>query len=346
MSAIYVDDGGVTRRYTDTYEQVMVASPDAVFDGGANTPSINDLPFDIKKVFYTEKYTGGLVDKKISLETDFVTNRGFLWFKALTESIPHAIFNVAGGIGNMLNLSVTNPVTPVGNNEILSLTKTELTLKGGAQFVNKIGIDYLLMGFVNRKDFSYATTFTHVFGQSEKIPMQGRIANVGMVILKANTANAKWLVWHRSLSNGSFMTLNEAYPKEVGNLITVNAMNEIVIDPNFLSGEYSLIVFGHSSDGTTGVYAGSYKGSNTKINLPFEPMILLSKSIDPVPAGSNTSEEWVFLNQALGWVINQNDSYLNHSSDVLKTGAKGHPLPDGFMSGSSTTEHIFLAIKK
>ena len=349
MSNIHIDDYGVNRPFDDEIKQLRGVSKNKIPGGGDNsTPptSINDLPFDIDTVLLNAKYAGTVVNNVINLpSTDFVTYGGLIWIKALTDTTPHAFFNIKSGFGQMLNLPLNNPLTLTDNNEIYDLTKTSLILKGNAAFTNKAGIDYQLIGLVNRRNFFFATTLDHVTGQSEKLPMAGRINNVGAVIIKSNTASNKWMLWHRSLSNGRMLTFNSAYPVETSSVITLNTSNEIVIDPNMLSGEYSVFVFGHSPDGSYGIFADTYNGADIKFQLPFESGLMITKLIDQT-IDENTSDPWIFLSQSVGWYKDQNDNFVTEAAEAMTSGPYGHPLTDGIVTPAKSGDYVFIAIEK
>ena len=123
------------------------------------------------------------------------------------------------------------------------------------------------------------------------------------------------------------------------------------MSPLLRDGEYMLMVFGHSPDGSVGIFADSYADLNVKYPLPFSPGFLIDKSLydagaEKTGSPSDMGLPWAYLNREIGWYENQDDNVVTQAAEVMTSGKFGSPLDDGFITSEVQGKHIFIAVQQ
>jgi hypothetical protein len=332
------------------------ASYDA-FGGGATSEVVNY----IEDVFSTWLYTGNSAAGSINNNINLSGKGGLVWIKNRTSSGNHRLYDTLRGALNVIysDLSSTQSVEP---NTLTAFNSNGFTIGSDAN-INLTGQNYASWAFRRRQKFFDVVTYT---GNSANRTISHNLGSVpGCMIIKRLTGTtSNWTVYHRSLTDFEFMSLNTTGAVAASPLMwnatrptdTVFSLGQAAA-VNFSGSTYVAYLFAHNAggfglNGTDNVIScGSYVGSafppGPLVSLGFEPQWLMIKNT------SNTGN-WQIIDTMRGMPVDLADSTLQANlSDAESSVNYVRPTSSGFQVTSTSSEvnttfntYIYIAIRR
>jgi len=333
------------------------ASYDA-FGGGVPV-----VPNYIEDVFLTYLYAGnGAASRTITTNFDLSTKGGLVWLKNRTSAYSHMLVDTVRGIGLPLSSDTTAAQASFATG-LSSVSTTGFTTNATANYFgqNTTSTNIVTWSFVKQPKFFDIVTYTGN-GTTQNIA-HSLGSTPGCVMVKRTDTTGAWIVWHRGLSAGNYIVLNDTGAQSSSGAATAFGNNTTYVDPtstvftvgnatamNASGGTYVAYIYAHNAGGfgLTGtdnvISCGTFSG-NTTVNLGYEPQWLLMKS-------SSGVDNWYLLDTMRGWVNNGStgiDAYLQANSSTTETanGTLGVVNSTGFTTfGFGGGTGIYIAIRK
>jgi hypothetical protein len=364
-------------------KRALMQASSGASGGAAEATYVDDL-------FSTYLYEGDGVsnaDFTINNGIDLDGEGGMVWVKRRDATENHAITDTtqtknSQGVGFYPYLQSQNAQSLSANDEygINAFTSTGFTLRGRsgptANEYNTSGADHVSWTFRKQPGFFDIVTYTGD-GSTNKTISHNLGSTPGMIIVKCTSANYRWNVWHRDLTNALTNTnpsltmmlfLNTTDDQQLTGSGGVADVNDSTFDvggvfANDTGETFVAYIFAHDAQdfGTDSdesiVYCGTYEGDGTAVNeitLGWEPQWVLIKDID------DSSGNWILLDIMRGASVGGDSVFLEaNSTDADNVGAsptKWYPTPTGFVvdsgaGGANDTNdsgetYIFVAIRR
>ncbi len=282
-----------------------------------------------------------------------LTDGGMVWCKARdTFSSPsHLLYDSvrgsSSGDANSLSSNSTNGESAANFDYISSFGASGFSVgfaSGGGQLTNS-GINYVSWTFRKAPKFFDVQTATLASGNATVNFTD--LTTLGMVIVKRTDSTGDWYVWHRSLTAGKLVYLNQTAAEATLGHITVSGTTLTLVDGVLADGNYVCYGFAHDTDATGLIQCGSFTtdgSGNATVTLGWEPQYVMMKNT----AGA---EDWRVLDSARGWTAptGVDGQLAPNNSNAENTGAdRGSPTATGFTvpSYTSSSTYIYLAIRR
>jgi hypothetical protein len=335
------------------------ASYDA-FGGG-----VPAVPNYIEEVFSTYLYTGNSTARSITNDIDLSTKGGLVWLKNRSVSVvdpQHTLTDTARGATKWMESSGTGAQVTTANT--LTAFNTNGFSLGVGDKVNENGITYASWTFRKQPKFFDVVTYT---GTGSARTVAHNLGSVpGMMIVKRTDSTGDWRVYHRSLSNTEFVSLNltSAVASDSGALWNSTTPTSTVFsigtsaNVNASGATYVAYLFAHDAGGfgLTGtdnvISCGSYTGtgSTLSITLGYEPQWVMIKRTD-------TTADWQIIDNMRGWTADGVCQRLVPNTSAAEAGPTGStflfPTATGFGSAGSSAivnasggTYIYIAIRR
>ena len=290
----------------------------------------------IEDVFSTWLTSGTGASQTVVNGNNLATNGGLIWEKLRgpgTQSNSLTITDL--GLNKQLNTDSSGTGTSA-TSCITALNTDGFTF--GTAYSN-LGDTNVFWTFLKKKNF-YTTATWNGNGSTQNIA-HDLGSTPGCIMVKNITTNGSWIVWHRGLSSGYYISLNSTGPQDYLNAARRFGNNTTTVNPTstqFTVGDlintsgdtWVALIFGHNAGGfglngtdnviSCGVYQGNGTNPGPVINEGYEPQLLIVKNI-------TSSFDWLMYDTMRGMP----------SSDV-NTGATKilRPNTTGAESGGGT----------
>lgn len=309
----------------------------------------------IQDVFDIDTWTGnGGVGQTIS--TSFTPN--MVWSKSRSTVVDHAFFDTTRGSDNFVSSNTSNAET-TGGSTLTNFLSNGYTLGSDVTYgvINYTARTYVGWSFAEHANFFDVISWTGN-GSTQALAHSLGVAP-GLVVIKGASIGVNGNVWHRSITSGSYLILNQDVAEQTAGAATRFGNNTITVDPTSStltignSGQVNstgqtYIAYLFASDATTSglIYCGGFttdgSGAATVSALAWEPQWILIKR-------SDSTGDWLMLDTTRGWGAG-NDALLaaNTTAAESSTTNYGAPTSTGFTASnlSASATYIYMAIRK
>jgi len=247
----------------------------------------------VDDVFSTYLYTGNGTARSINNGIDLAGEGGLVWIKNRENQYQdHALYDTERGAGQTLN-SATGGGQFLSTNRLSALNSDGFTV-GGDTATNESGKGIVSWTF--RKAPGFFDVVTWSGNSTSGRTIAHNLGSVpGMIIVKSTSHTEPWAVWHRTLTAGDTLRLNETDAKatnagwftttqptssvfSVGSSTETNATNYNYVAYIFAHDEVQFGTDGDESIIKCGTYAGS-GSAGLDVNLGWEPQWVMVKNI-------------------------------------------------------------------
>ena len=315
----------------------------------------------IEDVFSTYLYTGTGASQTITNNIDTTTYGGLTWIKGRSGTTGHRLTDTARGVTK----SIASNSTGVEATETTGLTAfgtTGFTIGADADY-NTSAATYVSWTFREQPKFFDVVTYT---GTGANRTIAHNLGSVpGCIMVKRTDTAADWAVYHRSIANTEYLTLNTNDQAFTGatwwnSTTATSSVFSVGTDAtvNASGGTYVAYLFAHdaASFGLTGTdnviscssYTGNGLAAGPSINLGYEPQFVIIKN-------ASGSADWEMYDNMRGVATGGDDARLlaststaeENTSNILSFTATGFQLTNIYSNtnGSGST-YIYIAIRR
>ena len=323
-------------------------------------PSQPPPPY-IENVFSTWLYTGnGATNQTITNGINLSGKGGLVWIKNRPTTPSHFLSDSGSSFASYMSSNATTANTSCSS--FFAATTSGFTLTGaGGGLTNNTGDGYVSWTFREQPKFFDIVTYT---GTGVARTVAHNLGSVpGCIIVKETGSANDWLVYHRSLGNGSYITLNSTGASDISStrwndttptstVFTVGTNNGV----NANGATYVAYLFAHDAGGfglteTDNVIScGTYTGNGTAglaVTLGYESQWVLIKQ------SSAAGNDWIMYDQLRGMsdssgrLLYANSSYQEQAVSYVIPNATGFTLNTAStaVNGSGST-YIYIAIRR
>jgi hypothetical protein len=333
------------------------ASYDA-FGGGAVA-----VPQYIEDVFSTYLYTGNGSTQTITNGIDLSGKGGFVWFKNRGVAQEHRLFDTARGVTNYLTLGGVDGVNPQDTSvpSLTAFNNNGFNIGNWTQ-INTSPDKYASWTWRKQPKFFDIVTWT---GSGANRTIAHNLGSVpACIIVKNYSDGGDWQVYHRSLANTEYLTLNSTAAKATGATIwnsttPTSTVFSIGTDAtvNASGGTYVAYIFAHDAGGfgltgtdnviSCGSVTANGSGAAT-INLGYEPQWIMFKNI-------TNADSWYIFDNMRGMYAPTTLSptlRANIANAEVNSGASPRPSATGvsWTAGdtvlTASNTYIYIAIRR
>lgn len=305
--------------------------------GGAETIYVDDV-FSA----YTRTGTGA---SQVTTTNIDMTQGYMLWSKGRSGATDHAIYDSARGVTKDL-VSNTTAAETTQSQGLTAVSATGHTF-GTLAKVNTNAATYVDWVFRKAPKFFSQATAT-VTGGADATVSFSDLATLGMVIVKRTDSTGSWYVWHRSLTAGKLLYLEQTAAEATLGHITVSGTTVTLEGGVIADGNYIVYAWAHDTATDGIVQCGSFTtdGSrNVTVSLGWEPQYLMVKT-------SGVADDWMLIDTSRGFTVGGDDARLAANSSAAESANIWFtPLATGFKTDSPSqlgvsTSYIYLAIRR
>ena len=328
-------------------------------------------PVFIEDLFSTYLYTGNGSTQTITNGIDLSGNGGLVWMKQRTGANGHNLYDTARGATQKLATNETNESNTVASG-LTSFSASGFSLGSFAE-TNLNTSSFVSWTFREQPKFFDIVTYTgNATGPGTGQAISHNLGSVpGCIIVKQLNTTRDWAVYHRSLANTEYLTLNSTAAKstdaEYWRSTTPTSTSFSVGNSgntNNNGGTYVAYLFAHDAGGfpvsgggsTNGISCGSYvsDGSRISVTLGYEPQWILIKK------ATGASNNWTIVDSMRGLTANAANASAplfpnlsdaetaSSSTDGPAANATGFSIPyssSAFNYPSGET-YIYIAIRR
>ena len=303
--------------------------------GGAETIYADD-------VFSAYTYTGTGSTQTITNGIDLAGKGGMVWLKQRSNATDNYLFGTVKGVRNWTISNKTNAeaTSPAGNNDLYAFTSSGFSL--GAEYgTNTNGTSNTYVSWTFRKApkfFSQATAT--VTGGVDATVSFSDLATLGMVAVKRTDSTGSWYVWHRSLTAGKLLYLEQTAAEATLGHITVSGTTVTLEGGVIANGTYIVYAWAHDAATDGLIQCGTWTGA-ANMNLGWEPQYVMIKA-------ANAVEDWYVNDSSRGMTaVGSSDLSLRaNSTSAESAGVKITPNATGFTTANLTNTYVYLAIRR
>ena len=333
-------------------------SAKAILSASVSAPAVY-----VEDVFSTFLYTGNSSTQTITNGIDLSGKGGLTWIKQRDTSGNHLLMTTAGGPTNRLRSNGTPSYsTSTAGSDFSSFNSNGFSLGVNQQSdINTAAQTYVSWSLRKQPKFFDVVTWTGN-GVAGRTVAHNLGSVPGCIIIGATTAlGTDWAVYHRSLANTEYLTLNSTAAKATSatywNSTTPTAsVFSLGTDAtvNYNTGTYIAYVFAHDAGGfgTAGtdnvISCGSFTSdasSKYSVTLGYEPQWLMVKR-------TNGVGPWYLMDTMRNFKAplpaDSYNSNLEANTSIAEdpTGFYGGPTATGFadLNGGTGANNTFIYI--
>lgn len=272
-----------------------------------------------------------------------MTKGYMLWSKGRSGATDHAIYDSARGVTKDLVSNSTAAETTQATG-LKAVSTTGHTI-GSLAKMNTSSATYVDFVFRKAPKFFDVQTKSHTNGTASTVDLSS-LGTVGQVIVKRTDSTGSWYVWHRSLTSGYNIYLEQTAAQFNTNAYLSVSGTTLTIASGMPTGTYVVYGFAHDTATDGIIQCGSFTtdaSGNATVTLGWEPQFLNVKS-------SSTTDNWRLMDVMRGLPVGAGATalYANTSGTEVGLGAYFSPTATGFSVvglGVSQT-YIYLAIRR
>ena len=310
----------------------------------------------VDDVFGTFLYEGTGSEQSINNGIDLSGEGGLTWIKNRSEQYDHQLISTEQSLKVLI--SNNNNAGVVNLNNFKQFNSNGFTI-GPYNHTNKSGNNYVSWSFRKQKGFFDVVAWTGN-GVNGRTIAHNLGSVPGMIFVKRLSNTSNWEVWHRSLANDEYLSLNQTNGKASGGPwnntaptsthFTVSADSDV----NASSETYIAYVFAHddaqfgTDEDESIIKCGSFTTSSSKatVNLGFEPQWVMFKGA----SGASPGNGWEIYNSMTGLANGSYTRLLANDSAAEVSG--GVPVCVATSTGfeientNNNTTFIYMAIRR
>lgn len=308
----------------------------------------------IEDVFSVDGYNGNGISQTVTNNIDLAGKGGMVWTKSRSDSRAHSIQDTVRGRTKYLNSSTTDAEGSDGS-RITSFNSTGFTVGDGSTVTNSNNASYATWTFRKAPKFFDVVTWSGNNASGRQIS-HSLGTTPGLIIVKNLDTSQQWPVWHRSLTGGQELFLNQTasttsyglFGTPTDSTFTVNSFAGTNASPY----NYIAYVIAHDPSATGLIQAGSYIGNGgvNNISLGWEPQFVLVKR-------ATGASDWHLIDTTRGMTVGtgNNNLYANLASAEMINGATSYaqPTATGFSINNTGTAwnnigdtYIYVAVRR
>jgi len=315
-------------------------------------PTAGNVPAYIEDVFSTYLYTGNGSTQTITNGIDLSGKGGLVWLKERQPNgFPHRLQDSARGVQYYLD-SASTAAQAVGSPQIVSSFNSDGFSLNANGLVNGSGNTEVSWTFRKQPKFFDVVTWTGDDVIGRQIPHNlGSVP--GCIMVKQTNATRDWVVYHTSIGNTKYLTLNStssAGTQSFWNNTTPTSTVFTVGDWGAVNGggnTYVAYLFASNAGGfgLTGtdnvISCGSFDATSAgSVELGYEPQWVLIKA-------SNDVGSWHLQDNMRGYTTSGNNPTLDPDRSVAEfSGGYTNPTATGFKYGGMGSSFIYIAIRR
>jgi hypothetical protein len=282
------------------------------------------VPVYVEDIFSSYLYTGNGSTQTITNNIDLSTKGGLVWTKGRSgTSRSHFLNDSVRGIAKSLS---SNTTSAEDTRNITSFNSDGYTTNADFQY-NANGETFVSWTFAQQEKFFDVVTYT---GTGSTRTVSHNLGSVpGCIIVKRTSTAKDWAVYHRSVGNTKYLTLNSTAAAATVNtywndtdptstVFTVGTDGDV----NANGETYVAYLFAHDAGGfgASGsdnvISCGSYTGTGSAqtISLGYEPQWILIKQ-------TSNATAWNIWDNMRGMLVGGTDPYLQPNSSAAEDGA-------------------------
>lgn len=303
----------------------------------------------VDDVFSVMTYAGSGAAKTIVNGINLSGKGGMVWTKCRSAAMPHRMVDSDRSSGGApLEPGTTNAA--FFSSVVSSLNSNGYQIASGDGAYNNPGSTYVSYTFRKAAKFFDVVTWTGD-GASDRSIAHSLGAAPGMVIAKSTSSSGDWYVSHLGLTGSAYMKFNKPNAQldagaprpifaDATNIYVHSSGNPWLTNVNGVS--YVAYLFGHDTSAGGIIQCGTFTGSNTNVDLGWEPQFLLTREID-------SGNHWRIADTMRGMSNSSIEFIFSETSDAaVASGNWEYPTATGFNSGSSSRSGtwLYLAIRR
>lgn len=297
----------------------------------------------VDDVFSAYTYTGNGSTQTINNGIDLAGKGGMVWIKNRTAARTHSIYDTARSATIRLSSETTNAnVTDTGS--LTAFDSNGFSL-GAISNANQSAEQFASWTFRKAPKFFSQATAT-VTGGADATVSFSDLATLGMVIVKRTDSTGSWYVWHRSLTAGKLLYLEQTAAEATLGHITVSGTTVTLEGGVIANGTYIVYAWAHDTATDGIIQCGSFTvtgGARQTINLGWEPQYLLMKSV-------TNADTWEVLDTSRALTTDSTAAMLQPNSSAAEspagTSMGARITATGFTAQNSNATYIYLAIRR
>lgn len=308
---------------------------------GFATGSDDKLYVDDVFCLYTRTGTGA--DATITTGVD-MTQGYLLWSKGRSEATGHALYDSARGATYDLVSNSTAAQTTQATG-LKSVSGTGYTV-GSLAKINTSSSTYVDWTFRKAPKFFHAAGVTKSSGSNATVDLSS-LGTVGIVAVKRTDSTGSWYVWHRSLTAGKLLYLEQTAAEATLGHISVSGTTLTLVNGVIADGAYIVYAWAHDASADGIVQCGSFTtdgSGNATVNLGWEPQYVMLKN-------ASFTQNWNTYDSMRGMPVGgaearlfPNSSAAEDTSDDLDINATGFTIKNNAYTASKTV--VYLAIRR
>ncbi len=317
----------------------------------------------VEDVFSIDLWTGDGSSQAIENDIDLSNEGGMVWIKNRVNgdsiAFSHSLFDPTIGLNIRMKSDSSGAEQSVAST-LTSFNTDGYDLGTGVSVNYSNAADFVGWTFRKANGFFFQDEVVKAVSTNKTVDLSS-LGTVGMVAVKRTDSAGSWYVWHKDLSAGKLLYLEQTAGEATLGEITMSGATLTLEDGVITDGTYLVYAWAHDRQifGSGGdesiIKCGSYSsnGSTTGpvVSLGWEPQYLLIKRID---AGSAYSWMLMDIMRGIGFAVNK---YLKVDTSAVEanTGSAVGPLADGFQILTNTAalnnegadgEYIYIAIRR
>jgi hypothetical protein len=318
----------------------------------------------IENLFSTWLYTGNGTSQTITNGIDLSTNGGLVWMKGRSVVSDHALYDTVRGTTRDLASNTTTAQTTQATG-LTAFTTSGFTI-GSLAKINLNADTFAAWTFREQTKFFDIVTWT---GNGANRTIPHNLGSVpGCIIVKRTNSAAPWTVYHRSLANTQYVTLestsaaitdttmwNSTTPTStqfsVGTSSNVNANTFTYVAYIFAHDAGGFGLSGTDNVISCGSYTSTTGSARITVTLGYEPQWILVKAV-----GSGSGTNWNMFDAMRGWPVNANGQSFRANTTAAETpeawftptetGFIVNPGPNVEYNEAGGYRYIYIAIRR
>jgi hypothetical protein len=321
-----------------------------------SAPPVAAVANYIEEVFSTYLYAGNSDTQTITNGIDLSGKGGLVWIKQRTSnatSASHQLTDTNRGVRATLFSNSTTASDTNATYRLTAFNSNGFSVNDmGAFGTNISGETYTSWTFRKQPKFFDVVTYT---GNGSVQNIAHNLGSVpGCIIIKRiNVSGYNWPVYHRSVGNAKFLSLNTVSAEDTNSgywnsttptdsVFTVGA-NSFVNDNG---GSFVAYLFAHDAGGfgLTGsdnvISCGNFTSSTSagvSVTLGYEPQLIIAKL-------SSSAGPWFMIDNMRGMPVNAIDAVLQPNSSIAENSSDYNvftPTATGFIATSSGSSSLW-----
>ncbi len=269
------------------------------------------------------------------------------WIKRRDAAAVHLIADTVRGTDDYLD-SASSGLGITGQTNYITSFNTDGFTLGTDAAINGAGKTYVAWTFLEASGFFDIVSYT---GNATARTISHNLgATVGAIFVKSLTSSLNWCVYHRSLTSGYNLALNNSAGALTDGGFTATTTSNFSLDTldrvNKSGDSFIAYLFAHNP--SQGVACGSFTTNGSgqaSVALGFTPRFLMFKSTSTVG-----TDDWYMVDTTRGWTLSPtSDAILkaNVTDAENSSSLGGYPTSTGFemTNLSAFGTYVYIAVR-